>query len=265
MARERLTIEDMRRIQLDIMDEIHRMCLEHGLTYYLAYGSLLGAVRHGGFIPWDDDTDILMLRADYEELLTNFDQWRSSDRFALASYRAGGSFYPFTKVVDATTVVLENFVRKDEDVGVWVDIFPYDEVDPTDRALFRKRMRANLMYSFILADPAVGSSPWVKLVKRIVCPLVARRDPRKYAAIIDDLARHACPEGSPLLADIVAQGDGDHVFPKELFEPIEMKFEDRTYWAPAGYEEFLTIQYGDWKTPPSIDDRAIHTCEAYRL
>ena len=65
MARERLTIEDMRRIQLDIMDEIHRMCLEHGLTSYLAYGSLLGAVRHGGFIPWDDDTDILMLRADY--------------------------------------------------------------------------------------------------------------------------------------------------------------------------------------------------------
>ncbi|MCR2034182.1 LicD family protein [Adlercreutzia mucosicola] len=260
-----LTIDDMKQIELEIFDEIHRICIEHDLRYFMAYGTLLGAVRHGGFIPWDDDMDALMFRADYERFAENFDQWRSSSRFALASYRHGGAFYPFLKVVDTTTAVLENFVRKDRDVGVWVDIFPYDEVDPNDGALFRKRARANLMYNFIVADPAVGSNALAKLAKRIVCPLVGRSDPRKYAGIIDSLSREACPSGSSFVADVVAQGDSAHVFPKTLFEPVEMPFEDRVYLAPSGYREFLNIQYGDWETPPSSDDRAVHTCEAYRL
>ena len=62
---ERLTIDDMKEIQLELMDELDRVCREQGITYFLAYGSLLGAVRHGGFIPWDDDIDVGMLRPDY--------------------------------------------------------------------------------------------------------------------------------------------------------------------------------------------------------
>ena len=77
---ERLTIDDMKEIQLELMDELDRVCREQGITYFLAYGSLLGAVRHGGFIPWDDDMDVVMLRADYERLIAGFDEWKSSDR-----------------------------------------------------------------------------------------------------------------------------------------------------------------------------------------
>ena len=80
---ERLTIDDMKEIQLELMDELDRVCREQGITYFLAYGSLLGAVRHGGFIPWDDDMDVVMLRADYERLIAGFDEWKSSDRFSL--------------------------------------------------------------------------------------------------------------------------------------------------------------------------------------
>ena len=68
---ERLTIEDMKSIELEIMDEIDRVCVAHGVQYYLGYGSLLGAVRHGGFIPWDDDMDIVMMRDQYELLIMN--------------------------------------------------------------------------------------------------------------------------------------------------------------------------------------------------
>ena len=73
---KQMTIEDMKRIELEVMDEIHRICRDHGLRYYLFYGSLLGAVRHGGFIPWDDDIDIVMMREDYEVLIGHFDEWR---------------------------------------------------------------------------------------------------------------------------------------------------------------------------------------------
>ena len=130
---ERLTIDDMKEIQLELMDELDRVCREQGITYFLAYGSLLGAVRHGGFIPWDDDMDVVMLRADYERLIAGFDEWKSSDRFSLAWYRDGKSIYSFVKLVDTTTRVLENFVDKKTSTGVWVDIFPLEDLKPGDR------------------------------------------------------------------------------------------------------------------------------------
>lgn len=262
---ERMTIEQMKEIELELMDELDRICREQNIQYFLGYGSLLGAVRHGGFIPWDDDMDVVMLRSEYERLLEGFDQWKSSDRFALSSYRDGKSIYPFVKLVDTTTLVFENFVDKATGTGVWVDLFPLDDVDPADMKPFRRNARAELTRNFIVADPQVGSSAVVKLAKRVVCPFARHLDPVKYARIVDENARDACPAGSDTVADIVGEGKTNLLFSKQLFRPIEMAFEDRRYFAPAGYEEFLSIQYGDWRTPPAKDDREIHTFEAFYL
>lgn len=240
---ERLTIDDMKEIQLELMDELDRVCREQGITYFLAYGSLLGAVRHGGFIPWDDDMDVVMLRADYERLIAGFDEWKSSDRFSLAWYRDGKSIYSFVKLVDTTTRVLENFVDKKTSTGVWVDIFPLEDLKPGDRRPYRKNALLSLVRGFIVADPSVGSSAFVKLVKRIVCPFARRLD----------------------AFDIVGTENKIVEFPRSLFDPVEMPFEDRVFLAPAGYERFLELQYGDWRAIPGDDDREIHTFEAYRL
>lgn len=265
-AVERLTIDGMREIQLELMDELDRICREQGISYCIAYGSLLGAVRHGGFIPWDDDMDVVMLRSEYERLIAGFDEWKSSDRFALASYRDGRSIYPFVKLVDTTTRVLENFVSKDTATGVWVDVFPLDDVDPDKLRPFRKNSRMSLVRSFIVADPSVGSSSFVKFVKRVVCPFANKLDVLKYARAIDENARNACRgERSDTVADIIGEGKTNLLFPRALFEPVAMPFEDRVFLAPSGYEKFLEIQYGDWRLPPSEEDREIHTFEAYRL
>lgn len=262
---ERLTVDDMKAIQLELTDELDRICREQGIHYFIAYGSLLGAVRHGGFIPWDDDMDVVMLRSEYERLIAGFDSWKSSDRFALASYRDGKSIYPFVKLVDTTTRVLENFVDKGTSTGVWVDIFPLDDVNPRKRRPFIKNAILSLTRSFIVTDSSVGTNGLVKLAKRVVCPFARRLNALKYARAIDENARDACPEGSGIVADIVGEGKTNLLFPKSLFEPIEMRFENRVFMAPAGYERFLEIQYGDWRTPPAEGDRAIHTFEAYRV
>ena len=107
-----LSIEDMKLIELDIMDEIDCVCAAHGVEYFMGYGTLLGAMRHGGFIPWDDDMDIVMMRDQYELLMDNFNDWRTSERFKLVSYRDGSSIYQFAKIVDTTTNVYDNFVGK---------------------------------------------------------------------------------------------------------------------------------------------------------
>lgn len=249
---ERLTIDDMKSIELEIADEIDHMCREHGVGYFLAYGSLLGAARHGGFIPWDDDMDIAMLRADYERFAAHFREWRSSERFDILDCRRGKSIFPFLKVVDTTTRVQENFTAKGISNGVWVDVFPLDAVPKDAAALFKRRNRLDLLRNFIVADPTVGSSALAKLAKRIVCPFVSHLDA-------------SADEATGMVADIVAEGTPERAYDETLFEPIEMAFEDRSYLAPAGFERMLEIQYGDWRTPPAENDRAVHTFEAYRL
>ena len=135
--------------------------------------------------------DVVMLRADYERLIAGFDEWKSSDRFSLAWYRDGKSIYSFVKLVDTTTRVLENFVDKKTSTGVWVDIFPLEDLKPGDRRPYRKNALLSLVRGFIVADPSVGSSAFVKLVKRIVCPFARRLDALKYARAIDENARDA--------------------------------------------------------------------------
>lgn len=266
--REQLSLDAMKSIELDIMDEIDTICRKNHIPYFLMYGTLIGAYRHGGFIPWDDDIDICMFRSDYERFIELFAENRSTVRFDLVFYRNGKAFFPFAKVVDTTTVVYENFVRKDVGTGVWVDIFILDDIDPAIqnlKALYRKRNRANLLYSFTVADPNVGSSAMVKLAKRIICPIVRNHDPKKSARIIDETASQLCSGESAFVTDFVGEGIPEHVFSRNLFEPEEVIFENRRYLAPKGYEEILTAIYGDWRTPPAEDNRPIHTCEAYKL
>ena len=174
MLMDRLTIDEMKGIELELMDELDRICKEHGISYYLGYGSLLGAVRHGGFIPWDDDMDVIMLRVDYERLMEGFSEWCSVDRYKLISYRDGESIFPFAKIVDTSTKVFENYTDKRYTNGVWVDIFPLDYVDPSDkealRRSFSRNKRLNLVRSLAVADSNVGSTPLIKLIKKVRMP-----------------------------------------------------------------------------------------------
>ena len=260
-----LSIEDMKLIELDIMDEIDCVCAAHGVEYFMGYGTLLGAMRHGGFIPWDDDMDIVMMRDQYELLMDNFNDWRTAERFKLVSYRDGSSIYQFAKIVDTTTIVYENFVGKKAATGVWVDIFPLENYDPSKTSLLAKNDRWGLLRSFAVADPSVGSTFAVRLAKRIVCPIAKRFTPYKLASTLDELAREMDLPAADRVIDFVGEGNAQKTYPKSLFVPVRMKFENREYMAPAGAEEFLSIEYGDWRTPPAETDRAVHVLEAYRI
>ena len=265
---ERLTIDDMKSIELEIMDEIDRVCQAHGVQYFLGYGSLLGAVRHGGFIPWDDDMDIVMMRDQYELLMANFNEWRTTERFKLVSYRDKSSIYQFAKIIDTTTVIYENFVGKKAATGVWVDVFPLEHFsEQQGSALLRQHQRTGLLRSFAVADPSVGTNAFVKLVKRIVCPFVKNKDLYELAERLDRIALRMdeADSASTCVIDVLGEGKPEITFSKDLFEPIRLPFEDREYFAPSGFEEYISIQYGDWRTPPAENARPVHVMEAYRL
>ena len=117
-------IHELRQLQMGILDHVHAFCEANGLTYFLSSGMLIGAVRHGGYIPWDDDIDIYMPRCDYERFLQIYSDPSGVYR-AIDPQRDPKYYYTFAKVIDQRTLMLEKEVKGYE-IGVYIDIFPLD-------------------------------------------------------------------------------------------------------------------------------------------
>jgi len=135
MSERKVTGQEMKEIQLQILDAIASFCSANGLTYFLTHGTLIGAIRHKGYIPWDDDIDLAMPRYDYEILLQSF----SHNKIALYSLQHRNHCrYPYAKAYDLKTSVFEGGFQKHSEYGVNIDIFPYDYLPNEQRA--RKKL-----------------------------------------------------------------------------------------------------------------------------
>lgn len=220
-------------------------------------------VRHGGFIPWDDDMDVIMPRDDYEQLIAHFDKWRTSKNYALTFCRNDTSVYQFVKIIDTRTSVKERYVSASYKTGVWVDIFPLDGIPKDAKRVFRRNARLTASLALALSDPSNGTTPLRKLAKKLLDPIAKRMDPAHYSRLIDDNAHHCEKTDEAAYLDIVSMADPDIVQPSSWFEPHEVDFENRRYFIPRSYDEYLTLNYGDWRTPLPESQRHSHTTEAY--
>ena len=261
---QRMTIEEIRQIQLEITDEVHRVCDAHGLRYFLESGSLLGAMRHKGFIPWDDDMDLAMLRADYDIFVKNYRAWRTDERFEITSPQLGYCIYPFTKIYDKRTLLKETYLRKDYSIGVWVDLFPYDKLDNKNTAAIKTIARLCKQRYLAVSDPHTGQSAPVRAAKLIVCPILHKTtDVGALTKSIDDMCRAQCQGDSDEISIFILEAPNpSHFHAACCDEFILVPFEDRQYFAPAGYDELLTRQYGDWRTPVQFET---HSTDAFWL
>lgn len=272
VAASELSIEEIKKIELELMDELDNVCRENNLSYVLGYGSCLGAVRHHGFIPWDDDIDVLMPRDDYEKLWQIFGSVRSNDRFRLVSYRDKSSSLPFFKLVNTATIMEERYTRPEYTSGVWIDIFPMDAT-PKDYEKIKKRsLRLQMLRYLACTRTDAGSSSLIILVKKIICPLFHRLGPYRFAKRIDELAMQCDKAKDGTVYDIVAGETWEVPYDEEMLAPKDAPFEDRTYFIPSQSEQYLDLVYGsgkdsesNWRFPPPEDKREVHTLKAYRL
>ena len=123
---KKIEIDEMKEYLLGILQEFDKLCQENQMRYSIAYGTLLGAVRHKGFIPWDDDVDVVMPREDYEKLLSI--KYKTK-KYEVKSYRYSEDYYyEFSKMIDRDTLVLEKY-RCDANMGIFIDIFPMDYLE----------------------------------------------------------------------------------------------------------------------------------------
>ena len=235
-----LSLEEIKKVELDALCELDRVCKAHGLSYFLAYGTLLGALRHQGFIPWDDDVDVHMPREDYERFYGLCRDGALRDPYRITSYRDGSSIYGFLKLVDTRTVAKETFIDEKNAQGLWVDVFPLERVDITDPGLPRVRRRA------------------ARLVKRVIHPFTRRLDQYGIAREADLLAQSANATGRvepENLRYLVLVDDCAEFMPEDFSDARRAPFEGCAFDVPVGAERVLEGYYGDWRRVPPAEER----------
>lgn len=256
-----LTMEEIKAIEYDILSEVASFCDSHGIQYYLVCGTLLGAIRHNGFIPWDDDIDIGMPRPDYERFIREY----TSPSLTLHDFRRDPVYpYPFAKVSDPRTCLIETNLETPAAMGVYIDIFPIDGMPENEKE--QKRFfnllnwdRRLLGWKRISNTAEVG---FTHKVVQVIAKILLK--PTAMSQLIARYDRHVkqypYDTASHVGHFVTAAAWGSDIKPKSLFEnAVKHPFEQGEFWVPGDYDQYLTIEYGDYmKLPPKEKQIAIH-------
>lgn len=261
--RKNILVEDMRNIQLEMLKSIHQFCEKNNIRYSMCGGTLLGAVRHQGYIPWDDDIDIMMPRPDYERFINSFNE----EHFKVQSYMNDDAYwYPFAKVYDDRTLLIESHIKS----GVYIDIFPIDGMPDRETTIMMMEKRKSLQYRDIYYATKIykfkkGNPLKNRLVYYLRRPFVPNRE--KSIQKLEELVQNY-PFDTSEFAGSLAGSDTYGIkerMPKSVFtEYIELPFENLSFKCIADYDTYLSHLYGDYMTLPPVEKRiSHHKYEAY--
>lgn len=249
-------VQQLQQRILRIVQAVDTVCARHNLRYYIWAGTMIGAVRHKGFIPWDDDLDIAMPRPDYNRLIEHAQEWLPAP-FQLVCAETDALYpLPFGKIQDASTTLIERMHLKYLG-GIYIDVFPIDGV-PQSKLARRWQFARYEYYKRVLyllcRDPykhGHGPSSWVPLLCRKLYTLGGVQ--RKIRSI---LMRYGYDQ-SPLVADY---DDGMHgAMPKSVLgTPTPYAFDNTVLKGVEQYDTYLTNKYGDYMTIPKHDRQRQH-------
>ena len=254
-------INELRSIQIGILDSIHEFCQREGITYYLSSGTLIGAVRHKGYIPWDDDIDLYMPRESYERFIKSF-LCKSGHYRVINPHTEPNYYYTFAKVVDTRTLMVETETPGFE-IGVFIDIFPIDYItdDPEERAKVFKRKHQ--LYKIRRCKISHNNPLYSKAAY-----FVYKHWPRSIKSLNNEIERLVtrCKK-STTVCNLTESGPSiEGCFPAScIASDVDIEFEGKMYKTMVGYKEYLTMTYGDYMTLPPPEKRVQHSFEAYWL
>lgn len=264
-----LNLDEIKNIELNILLYIDNVCRENNLKYYLCGGTLLGAIRHKGFIPWDDDIDIFMPRNDYEKLITILGN--RNNKYLALNYRTVENFYlPFTKIVDVNTFLQEEGVPQVKELGVFIDLFPLDGISKNFFIKECQLLGIKILKKLLACKVNTGNirnySKARIILRRIIKFLLIPVSIKNINRMIDLMSQLYKYSKNELCISFCGAYGRKEVFDKnKLFSSvIELEFENYLFYAPGGVDYYLTQIYGDYmKLPPIKERKSNHIIKEY--
>ena len=254
-----LSLYEIQECLFDILTFFADLCDQNRLTYSLCGGTLLGAIRHQDFIPWDDDVDVFMPRPDYERLRKILSSMRN-DKYRLISIENRLSEFPFLKIIATNITIKEKYSHGDQ--HLWIDIFPVDGM-PDDYGMCAKILweAQRMKQKLCLANAVIGKgkTPFRALVKIPAVILCKIRGGVYYGRKIEAFAQRYDFENSKNVASVVwSCGIGELLSKDSFTKLVSIPFHGKEFWAIAEWDNYLTAMYGDYMQLPPEDKRETH-------
>ena len=259
-----LSLSEIKMLELEILKHFKSFCNENKISFYLSNGTLLGAVKYGGFIPWDDDIDVFVPREDYDRLVKIY---KDSDRFKLFSSDRDENFrFTFAKLCDVTTLKTEKNIDNGVDLGVDIDIFP---LDTCSDHIFKKTVQFKLkLFQNGCILSKFLSSKGKPFHKRLIIDLCRLVGFKYFSDSLIDVIKKEISLGSTYAGCLMWPVYGKaEIIPADVFaDAVDVTFEGESFPAPVGYDIYLRSLYGNYhQDPPKEAQKTHHSFEAFQF
>lgn len=265
MNKQPLNRKQCKDIQVDILNYIDKICKKMNIEYSLAYGTLLGAVRHQGFIPWDDDIDVFLMREDYDKLILKLKQ-NSNEKYKIIDDTNGTYYYPFAKIVDMGTIA--KMEDNTTEHGIWVDIFPLDNLpdNPIKRWM---HLKCCFMYRSVIIAMTTdfrASNLGKKNIKYFlnnIANIIGKQNIiKQYIALIRAYIGQKTEYVGCLSSPYIER---EMLERNKLKVMTRMLFEGKEYSAIKEWDYYLRKLYGNYMILPPLEKRRVHSITAWKI
>ncbi len=269
--KKKLSLREIQNAEFDMLCDFQEFCDEYGFNPILAYGTLLGAIRHKGFIPWDDDVDVYMERTEYDRFVQIYNKVKKNKNYKLVSCVEGSSMFLFSKIIDLRTSINRPSAFIVEPNKIWIDVFPLDVV-PDNRirrkVYFLKAAMYLSWFGLANTNPNTSSRAGIKgsinrlggfIFKRII------GTERICRMSIESAKKYRSSSNKDCVC-FTWNFDGDREsFPiVGLKNPCDVEFQGKKFKAMSGWEDYLSRLYGsDYMKLPIESKRICHEMEAW--